>query len=961
MLFPPILSNSQPAFDANVQHYPIYFSLPSTMSLDSVKHIQIKLTLQSNNKSAVDNSIYPDGIIYKDVSAITKEDDGSLYVSIDFSDLLEKMWKRGQLYKVQLAFGSESLWTSKKDFVSWKNTQVSEGNFSDWSTVMIIKPITPIGTTILNALNKNVSQKVLLNIFIENTTTPVFMGQPHITDGEKEVVDKYKFILYSVNNKTNEATKIEDTGWLQHKGGGAQTDSHVFKRALLNDRKYKVEYQIVSNNNYVSPIASYTFSVYVNQLKREDAPVQIYTVDDDIECLENGYVKIYLNAPQLVTGHYAILRTDEKSNFQVREDIKYLNFLNQDVHNQLCHIDYNLEDNVKYSYAIQKENINGFRTPMEIEVGQPERSVNLNYSYLYREGAQLKLKFNNKMSSYKKTILISKADTLGSKYPTISKNGDAYYSEFPVTGLISLKMDEELGFLNIQKFVIDQGNEPINRNYYCYRDEPLFPVETYLYEKEKENIEKEVISAFETDLTDQTIYQERKFREAVISFLNDGEYKLYRSATEGNMLVVLTNVSLTPNQTLGRAVYEFSATAYEVADYTVENLNKYGVINRGELSGFTVDDGKKLFGQIAGIFQGKKDYDSTTNTITDAASIAPAQDIYKLIEEQIAKTIEGEQYKYKLNNIISLKLETYPEEKINDLYQDLLNKEYDQVITEEESKQLVVLKKYIASGVKTSNIITVLINESTPVRFMKNRVMYLENQNINSIKLEYTAPIIVNYTCSVVAEEDYTQTTNQTETYVAFGQLNGLFTTSPQELQTYNPNYADYAGLQVPYDGEGSLKYNVFKTTNILEVIKEQVRKQVEKAYDYSAADEIFTLIDPEKEIYQNKKGVYYYFDELLYLAIEGETGTMLKITTYNAVDKLYSTQKIFIGPTQKYILAGNNSQSVLGILPAFITDISLEDKSGMLIVDYIAKTTQETKKAEEEEKPENPEVNENV
>ena len=46
----------------------------------------------------------------------------------------------------------------------------------------------------------------------------------------------------------------------------------------------------------------------------------------------------------------------------------------------------------------------------------------------------------------------------------------------------------------------------------------------------------------------------------------------------------LMNVSLAPNDTLGRMLHTFSATAYEVAEYNYENLNKNNMIKIEEPS-----------------------------------------------------------------------------------------------------------------------------------------------------------------------------------------------------------------------------------------------------------------------------------------------------------------------------------------------------------------------------------------
>jgi hypothetical protein len=58
----------------------------------------------------------------------------------------------------------------------------------------------------------------------------------------------------------------------------------------------------------------------------------------------------------------------------------------------------------------------------------------------------------------------------------------------------------------------------------------------------------------------------------VEEFLNDGKYKLYKSPTEGTMIVTLINVTLSPNETLHRMIANFNATVYEVAEFTLKNL-----------------------------------------------------------------------------------------------------------------------------------------------------------------------------------------------------------------------------------------------------------------------------------------------------------------------------------------------------------------------------------------------------
>lgn len=133
-IYPPTLQSTQPAFLASVNVYQIYFTLQSITSFNDIGHIQVRIVRQSNNKSIVNTNQYPDGTIYKAPSAI-----GSLgnqyFVSINKNELFES-WQPGYLYKVQMRFGINPMYTSVDEFATWKQQQIDEGAFSEWSTVM---------------------------------------------------------------------------------------------------------------------------------------------------------------------------------------------------------------------------------------------------------------------------------------------------------------------------------------------------------------------------------------------------------------------------------------------------------------------------------------------------------------------------------------------------------------------------------------------------------------------------------------------------------------------------------------------------------------------------------------------------------------------------------------------------------------------------------------------------------
>ena len=91
---------------------------------------------------------------------------------------------------------------------------------------------------------------------------------------------------------------------------------------------------------------------------------------------------------------------------------------------------------------------------------------------------------------------------------------------------------------------------------------------------------KKEFKSSNTNLTSDNIYLERQFKLEVLDWLTNGEPKLFKSPNEGNYIVRLLNVSLTPSDQLGRMVHTFNATAYEVADLSYDNLCKLNIIDQ---------------------------------------------------------------------------------------------------------------------------------------------------------------------------------------------------------------------------------------------------------------------------------------------------------------------------------------------------------------------------------------------
>lgn len=180
--------------------------------------------------------------------------------------------------------------------------------------------------------------------------------------------------------------------------------------------------------------------------------------------------------------------------------------------------------------------------------------------YLSDNEVQLCIRFNPKVSSFKETVLESKVDTIGSQYPFFFRNSNVKYKEFPISGLISYNMDDDQTF-----FHLSSAQESIR---------PSTPHTT--------NQEKIFIKG--TQLTSENIAYERQFKMKVLEWLNNGKPKVFRSPTEGNFIVRLMNVTLQPEDQLGRMIHSFSATAYEIDEYTIDNIKKHNCLFGGYIS-----------------------------------------------------------------------------------------------------------------------------------------------------------------------------------------------------------------------------------------------------------------------------------------------------------------------------------------------------------------------------------------
>ena len=890
-IYPPTLTSTQPPFLYTTPQYTIYFTLQKVTAFSDIGHIQVRVMRQSDNKSVVSTAKYPDGTIYSSTDGVFYEARYDRFgINVNKDDLSET-WQPGYLYKIQMRFGTTPKWNSISGFAAWKNKQIEDGTFSEWSTVMVIKAIQDVEVLIKNA--EGVREDVISSERTEPTLTPVFFGSYNSAPVNQESLDRYKFDLYS-GKEVDQLSLLETSGWLQYNDYMGSLPQHRFKHILTNNNYYTVVFSIITVNNYEKVSEPYTFIAsrsYYSELRG----VSLRIEDKDPYCTENGCLRIYLTSEGQLSGSFVLTRSDETTNYEVWEDIKYFLFDLNRFNDVLIYDDFTVESGVRYRYAIQQENLAGLRTSPVYEGPDSWHCVDLEYGYLMRDGVQLRLQFNQKLSSFKHTVLASKQDTLGDKYTHIMKNGYAYYAEFPVSGTISFQMDTDQTFFKLET------------DGFHYKDELVIPIAKLPdYDRLRAACEPgaEVTKpgtpldpehlTINSNLVPDNIFIERKFREKAEEFLNDFECKLYRSATEGNIVVCLMNVSLTPNATLGRMIFDFSATAYEVMENTLANLDEYGIIHIGNFEYISHNDAHFEAGQLTGLRTTQQELD-----------------LYAMIKkkEEISVNVG---YRLQLQKLRRVWIDLYPKkhftadlteleaERAKAIAEDRPTDEIDAEIAELNKLQEYVDKMPIAS-------VTLKIN-GAEIRVLPGKIYNLK-QPVTSISLVHSYyPIILNYVAELTQVEDLSEgVISAIDVSRIWGQISGVFTGTDEVLKTYNfeygPNFAPFRVFNgqpdrtVIYDNLGRVlvdntNFNVYKTVNLYEIIKEETRKQVEIIYNVQGG------FNQDGSGRWTDGNIYYEFSDLITFDIEADPGTKLYIGRSES-DK----REIMVGPTGRYVI----------------------------------------------------------
>ena len=766
-------------------------------------------------------------------------------------------------------------WLETNDFDynlnEWKKQ--NENSFSEWSTLTFVKSLDRPTVTVVN---DKVAVSDYLIMQTETSNFPVFYGAYYSNAANNEPEDVYNFKLYEGKTAKPEAL-LEDSNWLQHNSqkdselfelldnlgyrySMTSADKYVFQQFLEEGKTYTVSYQVKTKNLFETPIINYSFTV-VNSFLNQITNLELVSTPDE----ENGLINLHLNGNgEPLIGNYVLVRSSEDTDFEKWEDIKYFNFLNKTIDsNYLLHQDFTIECGKGYKYGIQREDLSGLRSSVLPQSASNPTYCFFEYTYLYYDKAQLKLSLNTSISSFKTTILEQKQNTLGSKYPTILRNGQTKYKEFPIQATISFNMDDANLF-----FRKDKGN-------YYFNDELV------ITEKKMSSLQENS----STDLTKNNFFLEKIFRDKVNEFLQSEKYKLFKSPTEGNLVVAVTDVTFSPKAVLGRMIADVSFNVSEIDEFNLNVLNTFGVIDKGEsklLSSYNEKD--KSFtqiGQFVGEIEGVYSYINKDNfALSEYNKNAP--NILDLISANVSDILSNSEYSYNLRKLESLWIE------VNDKLVNYRDRPYVTVLLGTLDTEGKIVEKEITLGV--------------------HKIYYIKDfgEDIVSIKLKMTENILINYTYSYSISQkikNYNSSININD--VLWDQLYGIFTDSTNVLYRYGYDPSNLEKYEYIYPilnngTENVYNYSVYSTLDILEVMKNSIRNRIKDKYVN------YNLVNFHKSNYNynywstENDDFRHYFLSPIDISIEANFGTRL----------ILNGKEIMIGPSGAYTITGLNSFS---------------------------------------------------
>lgn len=590
-LFPPIIDAWLPAVDITTlsssnpsASIDISFNYSPYNDLLDIKEVQVSIVRQSDYQSIFKDNPYKRGIYIIELD--NTPTDVNATISIPLTAINTKKLGYNELYKVQIRLSNirrteqdtdpDTSGVQMPSITDYLTEEEYLLHFSEWSTVGAFSIVAPMslvmdgnGSQLQNSLTASslrlswtndktsISQSAMARIlghYYDNSQISYFRvvsnSSDYITEWELKI---YENILENNSNRKGEL--LFSSGIL------AMNSEEDYNHA-----NYNVPFYFVSNNKYWLELTVNTANLYsktidqlINVVYDASSWADAGNALDEVTGLDSVIGKVNITfMPRVETpgttptyrtvpkGTILIRRGSDQDNFQFWDTMWTADIETGEVTAAapLTFDDFTIESGILYRYEIT---FTPFGTTTNYTItSDPVISI-FDNAFLLGQGKQLTVKFNPNISSYRINTSDNVVTTIGSQYPYVTRSTENYYRTFSLSGIIAYEMDSEHQFTSrtdIYGDYIDVYGSYLVNHFYNQGNDRL---------------------------------TQRKFREKVLNYLCDDMPKLFRSTPEGNILVKLTDVNFSPNNQLGRMIGEFTCTATEIGEPSIDNLVLYKI------------------------------------------------------------------------------------------------------------------------------------------------------------------------------------------------------------------------------------------------------------------------------------------------------------------------------------------------------------------------------------------------
>jgi len=622
-LYPPLIETFMPAFPYEGPAV-VNFSISSYNEQNSFKKIHISLSKQKTNNSVLKNTTDAESsfkvfnniwILNVGDSTYVKTQDGINYTVEIPSSILNTDTSEfviDDYYKVQIRLDNSPLTPVNANYLSSQRPW-----FSEWSSVCLIKAIPKISLEMSDFQkveileSQSIDQKLVRTVQkgiipivgrlqYETSKKNISDTDTQSTTAYDETLQKYKITISS--QRTGDV--IDETKWVLTSTN--QNPNQIYWLADLTnataeevyyvDVEYYTKNQYYDSQRFLLQIASYDSTPFNPTFTFEKVSLDDNSesggVKEKLTTEEDGFVTLTINSNGLPPGYVYVKRASSLDNFKKWELLsctRNTGRINRTI------VDKTVGSLVRYRYSVQyyvkssgQWTETKFSKIYDLESNFYDVYPDFYDILISRGDKQLAIRYNNQITSYNQVINRQVINTLGSKYPKFAENAQMNYKKITISGLLTAESDFNRTFLNEQDYAYDMDAYDKEMNgVYSVRNDTLADGErayvnvSPLKSPTTYNLTNNLAESTNHDLYPKdNWWWERKFRDAALEWLNDGEPKLFRSMTEGNMAVMLTDITLSPNAQLGRRIYNISMTAYEIGDgYSLDTLSSLGIVD----------------------------------------------------------------------------------------------------------------------------------------------------------------------------------------------------------------------------------------------------------------------------------------------------------------------------------------------------------------------------------------------